>query len=427
MATTYPDTAWFFGRKDLKRLRQTTLLSYFEMCDFYKIPKYWRGKINNQDHTITFPNGSIIFMFDLKWMPSDPLYLRFGSYNLTGGFIDESNEIRFKAVEILHTRVGRKNNDKYGITPCIIEAFNPDKGHVYSRYYIPSKNGKMPKYRKFVPALVTDNPRISQYYILQLSRATKVTRERLLKGNFEYDDDPSVLFEYEVIMDLFTNKTNNVRYDDTGKEIPPKPIVKYISFDCAGGGIDKMPVGYWENLQLKKIYIVPREVHKDTTKSIKFIKRLIDKHGVRLSNVVGDYDGLGKGIIDGIKCKKFVNVSSPIDRRLKYQRDKDNPAYEPGPTYNHLKSQCAFKLSELAQEGLVGIDRIEDEDIKADIVADFSCIKEKDFEKDDVKKAIISKEDMKEEIGRSPDYFDMIMMRMFFEFDKKVSFVVGST
>lgn len=36
----------------------------------------------------------------------------------------------------------------------------------------------------------------------------------------------------------------------------------------------------------------------------------------------------------------------------------------------------------------------------------------------DTKLSIISKEDIKDKIGRSPDYSDALMMRMYFEIDK---------
>jgi hypothetical protein len=36
-------------------------------------------------------------------------------------------------------------------------------------------------------------------------RADKVTKERLLNGNWEYDDDPTKLYQYDDINDLFTN------------------------------------------------------------------------------------------------------------------------------------------------------------------------------------------------------------------------------
>jgi hypothetical protein len=61
---------------------------------------------------------------------------------------------------------------------------------VYNGYYLPRKNGTLPSYRKFVKATVKDNPYISKEYIEQLERSDEMTKQRLLYGNFDYDDTP---------------------------------------------------------------------------------------------------------------------------------------------------------------------------------------------------------------------------------------------
>ena len=63
-------------------------------------------------------------------------------------------------------------------------------------------------------------------YIEQLKKSDKITRERLLFGNFEYDDDESKLFSYDDILDIFNKHT--VSSAD-----------KYRSVDVARFGSDK--------------------------------------------------------------------------------------------------------------------------------------------------------------------------------------------
>jgi hypothetical protein len=46
---------------------------------------------------------------------------------LTGGFIDESNEVDMLAITMINTRLGRQMNKEYGIVPKLLETFNPDK------------------------------------------------------------------------------------------------------------------------------------------------------------------------------------------------------------------------------------------------------------------------------------------------------------
>lgn len=169
-----------FGRSELKRLKQTTLNSFFKFLADYSIPEDQKGKYNEQAGSIKFDNGSEILLLDLAYQPSDPLYTRLGSLELTGAFVDESNEVEEQAITILSTRIGRQYNDKHGLTPKLLETFNPDKGHVYRRFYKPYKEKELPAYRKFIPALATDNPHVSKSYISQLEKADEITKQRLL-------------------------------------------------------------------------------------------------------------------------------------------------------------------------------------------------------------------------------------------------------
>jgi hypothetical protein len=54
---------------------------------------------------IKFANGSQILLLDLAYLPSDPLYTRLGSLELTGAFVDEAAEVDERCITILSTRV----------------------------------------------------------------------------------------------------------------------------------------------------------------------------------------------------------------------------------------------------------------------------------------------------------------------------------
>lgn len=121
LCNKYPGIRFFFGRQELKRLKQTTLVTYFKFCDEYDIPMEQRGVYNAQDSVIRFANGSEILLLDLSYKPSDPLYTRFGSLELTSGYVDESAEVDEKCIGILMTRIGRHRNEEYGLAPKILE------------------------------------------------------------------------------------------------------------------------------------------------------------------------------------------------------------------------------------------------------------------------------------------------------------------
>lgn len=93
------------GRRELTNLKKSTLNSYFKFLQTYEIPKKFGGKLNQKDNVITFPNTSEILLLDCSHQPSDPLYTRFGSLELTGGFVDESNEVSEQCITILSTRI----------------------------------------------------------------------------------------------------------------------------------------------------------------------------------------------------------------------------------------------------------------------------------------------------------------------------------
>ena len=82
--------------------------------------------------------------------------------------------------------------------------------------------------------------------------------------------------------------------------------------------------------------------------------------------------------------------------------------------YQNLKAQCYFTLADMINTHKLSV---KDETIREALREDLSVIKQKNQDSDG-KLAIISKDEMKEIIGRSPDVSDMMMMRMYFEFKK---------
>ena len=181
-ALAYPSTRWVIGRNSLKTLKETTLNSFFDLTR--KLGVVYRYVENKG---IFFPNGSEILLKDLAFYPSDPNYDELGSLEITGAFVDECNQITKKCWNILKSRI-RYKLDEYGLTPKIMGSCNPARNWVYDEFYLPDKEERIAPYRAFIQALVTDNPFISKHYIENLERLDEVSRERLLKGNWDYLD-----------------------------------------------------------------------------------------------------------------------------------------------------------------------------------------------------------------------------------------------
>ena len=366
---------------------KTTYASYLKFCQIYQVPEVDQGKLDGKHNIIRFTNGSEILLLDLAYKPSDPLYTRLWSLELTGGFVDESNEIDAQCLTILATRIGRQRNSEYGLKPKMLQTFNPDKGHVYANFYKPWKSWTLPEWRVFIPALATDNPHIDQNYIDQLNKADEITRQRLLYGNFEYDDTAGKLFRYDEILDLFTSY------------ITPSETT-FISVDVARLGTDSTVIAIWKWLECIRIIKVKGKTTDQTAETVKELER---EYHVMRQNIVVDTDGLGAGVADQLRgCYNFHNASSPIKT-------------EQEERFGNLKTQCCFKLREKAEKREIRINA--DGEIKDLLCQELENIMLKNPE-NDWKVLLESKEELKRRIGRSPDSADAIMMRMVFTIEK---------
>jgi phage terminase large subunit len=409
IAESYPSSRGAIGRKELKNLRLTTLAELFVI--FAELGYSEKDfKYNAQDAIIKFANGSEILLLDTAYSPQDPEYTRFGSLNLTWAWIEESNETPEKAKNILKTRVGRCNTF-FGreIKPFWLETFNPNKGHVHRDYYKPWKEGTLPPYRRFIRALPGDNPYLPQAYIQNLQRADRTTRERLLFGNFEFDADPLRIMDYEAICDLTTNVVSQ------------KNPVKVIIADIARFGGDKIVIASFKGLELYGLGVFTNQGTDETAKKIK--QESIDEQ-IPFRNILVDEDGVGGGVVDTLRGIQGFNGNASPTAYWDFVRNKLSPE-----NFQNLRSQCFFKLAEYVNSHKLSVKIIKfktniegytQEKAISDIMEELDQIKKKE-NSDDSKLAIIPKSEIKEQLGRSTDFADVLMMRMFFEL-KEISY-----
>ena len=385
----YPWTTGFFGRKELKRLKTTTLASYFKFCDDYEIPQAQRWNYNAQDSIINFANWSKILLLDLSYMPSDPMYTRFWSLELTDWFADEIAEIDSQCLMILKTRIWRQKNEEYWLLPKFLGTFNPDKWHVYRDYYKPYKEWTLLPYRVFIPALATDNKKLPKVYIEQLKKADEVTKQRLLYWNFDFDDTPWRLFEYNKLLELDKPKI-------------PYNNIRYISCDAARKWKDTARIIVWE--WYNKLDITT--FAKCTTMEIsQEIRRLQNLYWVDNQNTIVDEDWVWGWVVDELWCIWFINNSSPISP---YWAKNNNYLKR---NYANLKTQCYFELAKIVNDNLMFI-KLETKDMEM-LIEELDIIVQIDIDKDS-KIKIISKDMIKEKLWRSPDISDTLMMRCYF-------------
>jgi len=385
----YPGSRWLMGRAVLKALKQSTLLTFFDICRSWGLKQDEAYKYNSIDAVITWYNGSEIYLKDLKLYPTDPEFDCLGSTEYTGALIDEASEVPVKAKEIVATRIRYKLNE-FGLIPKLLIVSNPCKNFLYSEFFRPNRDGTIEPYRKFLPALVYDNPFMPIHYIRNLEHAKKETRERLLKGNWDYSNDPTKLFIYDKIIDLYTNNV--------------KRGLRYCIVDQAGRGRDKAVVALWEGLFLYKMLVFDEGI------SSMDLDKILQDEQIPRSRCLPDEDGVGFGLVKDLPgIKGFVNNASPI-KEFKETQDQDKIK----TNYANLKAQCWDMAATYTNNGEVGIYRdisVEDREL---LTEDLDHIKQINVGKDQPFR-VITKDELKKEMGRSTDRGDVFMMRFFFE------------
>lgn len=270
---------------------------------------------------------------------------------------------------------------------------NPWKNFTYTDFYKPHTKWELEwdpqKYmgkKKFIKALVTDNPFVDKAYISGLEDADEITKQRLLYGNFEYDDDPTLLYDINMLTRMFEWNVPEGRM--------------FITVDAARQGKDATVIWIWNGLTLIDIIIIDKA---KLTVQAERIQKEMKKYWVTVSNVIVDEVWVGWGLVDMLGCKGFIANASPMhpyaSKLLSYKKRN----------YANLRTQAFFYLQKYLREDKVKIKC--SPTLRETIMEELWFIRQASVD-DDKKIALESKWDMKALLGRSPDIADMISFRM---------------
>lgn len=393
-ALTYPGTRYFIARKQLIDLRIHTIPTIEKVFAGWGIKLETYGKFNGQDHCYYFNNGSAVLLLDAKDEPGDPMFERFGSMEMTQGWIEEAGEFEEPAKTNLAISLGRCLNDKYGLKRKLLMTCNPKKNFLYDKYYLPWKNGTLPPSVKFIQAFAHENKKNESGYLDNLDENLKgVDRERLLDGIWEYATDDDRLMDYNAIIDIFSNT-----HVPGGRG--------RITCDLARLGGDKIVIIEWDGWRGKVKHWQKQTLDITGDK----LEQLRSSMAIGHSDVLVDEDGMGGGVVDLLKFKGFVNGSKAIPSPDGPRDDKGNIIPE---NFDNLKSQCYYRLADRVNKKNIYL-QCESEQVKAWIIQELNHVRQKKLD-DDKKKGVIPKEKIKDLLGRSPDFADTIMMREYFE------------
>ncbi len=388
-AYLYPSSKWFIGREELTRLMKSSYITFRKVSQFHKIPKDdW--KLNGQYSFIEFKNGTRIDLLDLKYLPSDPLYERFGSLEYTGGWIEEAGEVKFDAFDILKSRIGRHMNRELDLPSKLLITCNPKKNWLYQDIYKPFRDGDLRKEYAFIQSLYGDNPYTADEYGKNLSEIkNKSLKQRLMYGNWEYEDDPGTLLHYDAIVDIFTNTVERSER-------------KFLTADIARFGDDKTVVMLWKGWE---VYKVEQWEKQGLDVTADRIREILKNEKIPFSYAIVDEDGIGGGIVDMVRgIKGFIANHSQFERKGALHKSQN---------FRNLKAQVHVLMCERINKRNIAI-KTNDEKFKTALIEELEQIRIKDPDKEQ-KTQIIPKEEIKELLGRSPDNSDALMMRMWFE------------
>ena len=371
---------WLMGRSKLKTLKETTLNTFFEVATNLGVSNQFN--YNSQSGTIKFTNGSEIVLKDLFAYPSDPNFDELGSLEITGAFIDEAPQITYKCWQMVKSRIRYKLNE-FDKIPKILGTGNPSKGWDYRLFYKAQKEATKRQDRVFIQALPTDNHFLPKSYLDSLLSLDENSKQRLYYGNYEYDDDPTTLITYDKILEVFTNShlTEVKKY--------------YITADIARLGSDKAVIMVWDDWTVVEILTFDKSRITDLQLAIQTFQ---SRYQIPNSRVVADEDGVGGGLIDNLRIIGFVNNSKAL---------KDE-------NYQNLQTQCVYKMAEKVQNNLLWIKCDVSEKTKDEIIQELEQVKTYKMDTDG-KLRLLPKEQIKQNIGRSPDYRDTLMMRALFD------------
>lgn len=224
----------------------------------------------------------------------------------------------------------------------------------------------------------------------------------------EYVDHAGALFSFSALVDVFSNTV--VKKDS-----------KYLIVDIADDGSDKTIFSFWEGLEE---YRREEFARLNTESIIAKIREYASDQRIPYSHIAVDAIGVGAGVasssmLDGIIG--FKSSYSPI------KTDQDivrlpNISYVKSPLkpltsdYRNLRSQCVFTLADLVNNHKIA-SRVTGE-FKEKVIEELATYQ--DISKGDGKRMAMTKEEVRDIIGRSPDHSDTWVMRMYFEIMSKM-------
>lgn len=281
--------------------------------------------------------------------------------------------------------LARWNEANYwGDSPEAAIAALPEEGRVQYRV-------ELVKSVTFIPGTLDDNVLLRDKdpsYEGNLLSQDKKHGARLRRGCWYDSGGDNELFRYESSRDMFTNSF----VQGSGN--------RYMTADIAMEGSDCFRVGIWNGLRLEKRFSWEKS---DGRMIWEAMTKLAHTYSIPGKNIVFDANGVG-------------NFLSGFFRSSYDFRSQSSPIEEGGVKvdYQNLRVQCLFRLAKLIEDAKIYI--LDSGDVERDMICEELEAHKKTGQSASGKLTVTPKEEIRALIGRSPDYVDMMLMRMVFEF-----------
>lgn len=178
----YPKSRWAIVRKDLQRLKKTTLPAIEKICEGVEVT------LHRSDFVWTFPNGSKFFFFPEN-LQQDPDLNRFKGLEVNGFIIEEMNEVSEKCFRKCIERAGswliHPVPSAGQPPPFILGSCNPSQGWVKEMFYNRWKEGTLPKDYYYLSANIFDNPYLTEDYKNSLKNLPLYEYKVFVEGDWD--------------------------------------------------------------------------------------------------------------------------------------------------------------------------------------------------------------------------------------------------